>query len=115
MSNRDCVTFWAKNPETRKWTSVELWDGCSVTLGGSYRETFEGWRTHSSRYTLKGDTVYLETIDDVLDCDGRVLRKWFGIWDVGSPMERSRDGYMVPTFVELEASQRDYRAEKAGY
>ena len=115
MSNRNFVCFWAKNPETRRWTSVVLRRGFCVTLGGNHVETEEGYRCHAHHYTLRGTVVHLEIIEDGCGCVGRVTRYWRGQWTVGGPMERSRDGWMVPKFTETHSSQRDYYAEKAGY
>ncbi|MGA1753717.1 MAG: hypothetical protein ACO395_10270 [Pontimonas sp.] len=115
MSKRSCVTIWAKNPDTRQWDYIALWNNCCVTLGGDYVETPEGHRQHSHHYTRRGNIIHLETIEDGADCDGHHTRYWRGAWTIGGPLERDRSGFMVPKFTEINAFWRDHAAEKAGY
>lgn len=109
------VRFWAFNPETLDWVRVALRDGESVTLGGHTRATDEGWSVCGDTYAREGNRIELSAWSDGRDCDGRLSRCWGGEWTVGGPMRTVPDGYEVPDFDEVSASQRDEYAELAGY
>jgi hypothetical protein len=115
MSKSMFIEIWAKDPEKREWTHLALANGQTITLGGTFVETEEGYRQVSHHYTRRRNVIHLEIIEDGRGCDGRLTRYWRGQWAEGGPLERSRGFVWVPKFTETHASQRDYYAEKAGY
>ncbi len=115
MSKSMFIEIWAKNPDTREWRYIALANGRTITLGGTFVETEEGYRHVSHHYTRRGNTIHLEIIEDGSGCDGRFTSYWRGEWTVGDPLESHRNGFMVPRFTESHAWQRDYYAERAGY
>jgi len=111
------IRIWAFHPETLDYVRLALRDGESVTLGGNYVETDEGYSRHASTYTRRGSVIERSDFDDGRDCDGRLARGWEGRWTLGGPMfqPRTEGAPLLPDFSEADAWQRDEYAEAAGY
>ncbi len=72
--------------------------------------TDEGWYMRGEAWHHDGDEIRREWCSDGADCDGRLSRGGTDFWD-----GLTLNDYGYPDWQEQNSSQRDYRAEAAGY
>ena len=110
--NGDVVRITLKPGETRIWQRLE--------------QTDEGWTREDKvwQYDKSTGLITLDMVSDARDCDGRFSSSMI----LNCPLHRlalgneceyhlGQDGepFCYPDWREVEASQRDHEAEKAGY
>ncbi len=109
--------FWTRHAgdyvrlSLRDGESAELWEG-GPTDEGSYGK----W----TKYSRCGDIIACEENRNESDCDGRHSSSWEGettIRDLqaAEPIEWAPERPPMPQWRHTDSSQRDYRAEAAGY
>jgi hypothetical protein len=78
--------------------------------------TEEGWGSRAETFEHEGEIVRRESVDDGVDCDGRLTRVFEGFCSVaGMANGNTIDGVTFPKWDEIKSRQYDYQAIAAGY
>ena len=85
----------------REQTALSEGQTITVTTGGS---TEEGYFSSTVRFSLDGGVLSKEEMTDSRDCDGRLTTETHYLYD-----EKSEE------WERVNASPRDYEAERMGY
>jgi len=95
------ITFKTGELVLREWTALHEGQTLEVSTGSS---TNEGYFSSTIRFSLTGGVLSKEEITDSRDCDGRLTTETHYLYD-----EKSEE------WERVNASQRDYEAERMGY
>jgi hypothetical protein len=112
------------NTNSRFWVYVNNgWVRLTLRPGESCEwhtscATDEGWRSEYRSWANDGSAIVSEFVTRERDCDGlfdRCGESECPLTELQSRSDEYTDGLSVPAWRSLDARQRDYSAEAAGY
>jgi hypothetical protein len=104
--------FWVWHGEGYVKLTLKPGQSLSVSRGGP---TDEGYYYRSTTWTHEGETVERADYSEASDCDGRLDSHCTCVCPIEKLREPSDISVPLPEWERVNAGQRDYAAEAAGY